>query len=241
MPLRPRPPERFFFVHLQKTAGISLLWRLRRVFPDSAIYPNDSDGDMWQDQPQMSVDRLLARWAEPRRRGEIRLVAGHFPLATADLLEVPFQPFTVVREPVARTVSFLNHYGANHDEWRHRPVEELYDDPFVFRTIIRNHMTKMLGMDRAEMTAGVLTDLDLTNVHLRRAQDNLERMELVGVTESLERFTARLEARFGWDLGDPIRSNESPAAPVPEELRKRIAQDNPLDVELYEFARQHWL
>lgn len=233
-------PERFFFVHLQKTAGISLLWRLRRVFPDAAIYPNDSDGDMWGDQPQMNVGRLLQRWSDPSRREQIRLVAGHFPLATAELLEAEFVPFTVVREPVARTLSFLRHYRQNHPEWAARPVEELYEDPFVFRAIVHNHMTKMLGMTRAEMTDGVLTDLELTQEHLERACRNLEQLRLVGLTEDLERFAALLRRELGWDLGEPIRSNESAPDPVDDGLRDRIASDNTLDLALYQFVREQW-
>lgn len=231
---------RLFFVHLQKTAGISLLWRLRRVFPDWQIYPDLSDGDMWRDQPQMSIDRLLERWAETRRREQIRLVAGHFPLATADLLGGDFQPLTVLREPVARTLSFLRHHAAFHPEWADRPLEELYDDPFVFHAIVRNHMTKMLGLSLEEMTAGVLTQANLTASHLTRASDALVDMELVGLTEQLEQFTQRLERRFGWDLGAPIRSNETAGAPLPQGFRNRIAEDNSLDMELYSFARDRF-
>ena len=37
-------PTRFFMVHLQKTAGTSLRDRFRATLPDSAIYPNATDG-----------------------------------------------------------------------------------------------------------------------------------------------------------------------------------------------------
>lgn len=237
----PRPSERrFFFVHLQKTGGISLLWRLRRVFPDPAIYPDASDGDMWADQPQMSVDRLLQRWSVRRRRAQIRLIAGHFPLATTALLGEEFTSFTILREPVARTASFLRHYRANHPQWQSRSLTDLFDDPFVNRNILRNHMTKMLGLAPDEMTAGVLTLPDLGEHHLAAACRNLEDMGLVGLTEQMEDFAAGLERRFGWDLGDPIRSNESAAQALDPGLADRIVAENDLDVRLYQFAAERW-
>lgn len=239
--LRRRSPEhRFFFVHLQKTAGISLLWRLRRVFPDVAIYPNASDGDIWADQPQMSVTTLQSRWADPRRRAEIRLIAGHFPLATAELLGGGFTTFTVLRDPVSRTLSFLRHYRAAHPDLAGRSLVEIYEDPFVFSGIVHNHMTKMLGLTPAEMTAGAVTAVDLGETHLRRAQDNLLAMGLVGLTDQLEAFCGRLSERFGWELGEPIRSNESAPIAVPPAFEARIAEDNALDLQLYEFARERW-
>src|SRR4029077_2528208 len=81
-------PTRFFFVHLQKTAGTSLLIRLGNQFTPEQIYPDDSDGDKFGEMPQFDIPQLEARWAA--RAPEIRVVTGHFPLCTAELLGVPF-------------------------------------------------------------------------------------------------------------------------------------------------------
>src|SRR4249919_3242039 len=76
----PSPPRRFFFVHVQKTAGTALFQRLRNQFGTDGVYPNDSDGDLIVVAPQIMVPQLLERWAV--RRDEIRVVSGHFPLCT---------------------------------------------------------------------------------------------------------------------------------------------------------------
>jgi hypothetical protein len=55
--------------------------------------------------------------------------------------------------------------------------------------------------------------------------------------DRFEEFCRSLTDRFGWDLGPPLHQNRTHAGDAPAELRARIAEDNAMDVELYEFAR----
>lgn len=228
-------PERYFFVHLQKTAGTSLNHRLRRHFTADEFYPNGTDGDAVE--ASIGVDHLLDRWAA--RRSDIRMVRGHFPLCTTELLGVPFTTMTILREPVERTLSLLRHHKRFHRD-DPRTLEEVYDDPFRFRGQVHNHMVKMLSLRTDEMTAGALTSVDFRPEHLHRAVDALEAMDVVGLQDQLERFCDELTARFGWDLGEPAHLNatDADAHPVSEAFRARIAADNAMDVALWEHARQ---
>ena len=61
-------------------------------------------------------------------------------------------------------------------------------------------------------------------------------IDLVGVQPRFEAFCDELGRRFGWDLGPPVEANKSTPAPVSDALRSRIALDNALDIEFYEFA-----
>src|SRR4051794_31249880 len=104
--------QRFFFVHVHKTAGTSLFARLQRHFAPNEIYPDDSDvasvapgSPLPRLTPTLLVSHLVERYR--LRRDEIRVVAGHFPLQTTELLGDPFVTFTVLRDPVARTMSAL--------------------------------------------------------------------------------------------------------------------------------------
>ena len=76
-PSRAAEPERFFFVHMQKTGGTSLYMRTKRHFGEAGVYPDDSDGDVQDVAPQLMVPVLLERW--PKRRDQIRLVARTLP------------------------------------------------------------------------------------------------------------------------------------------------------------------
>ena len=229
----PNEPERFFFAHVQKTAGTTLYRRLKRLLGSEAIYPNDTDGDTVT--AVLVPDHLLERW---RVRGDaIRVVTGHFPLCTKELLDGDFATFTVLREPVARTLSYLRHHRKLTPEDRERSFEAIYDDPLRFHGLIHNHMVKMFSLTRDEMTDGVLTRVDFSADRLEMAKERLAGVDVVGLQEHFDDFYDALSRRFGWHLGKPAHANRTEPSEVSEALTSRIAEDNALDVELYEFGR----
>ena len=96
--------DRYFFVHIMKTAGTAFRRRLMNHFGE-AFYPMmPLDGtDPWV--LNTSTDRLHERSAA--RGDQIRLVAGHFPLRTTELINGGFTTLTIVRDPVERVLSHL--------------------------------------------------------------------------------------------------------------------------------------
>lgn len=229
-------PERFFFVHVQKTGGTALYKRLKHHFGQAGVYPDRSDGDPVTVAPQLSVDVLVDRW--PVRSDEVRVVAGHFPLCTTELLGGPFTTLTVLRDPVERTLSYLRHHRTLTPADRDAPLEAIYDDEFRFRSMVHNQMVKMLSLTVGEMTAGMLTTVDFSPARLERAKQRLAAVDAVGLQERFEDFCTELEERFGWDLGAPLFANRTAPIEVSSAFRERIAADNALDVELYEHARE---
>lgn len=227
--------RKFFFVHIQKTAGTTLYERLRHHFGPAGVYPDASDGDPVAVAPQLSVDVLLDRWRV--RRDAIRVVAGHFPLCTTELLGEPFTTLTVLRDPVERTLSYLRHHRALTPKDRDVSLEAIYGDEFRFRSMVHNQMVKMLALTPEEMTGGMLTTVDFTPAHLERAKQRLGGVDVVGLQEHFETFCDELEHRYGWDLGAPLVANRTGPTDVAPAFRARIAADNALDVELYDHAR----
>jgi hypothetical protein len=224
--------DRFFFSHVQKTAGTSLIRRLRRHFGQAGVYPNKTDGDIVA--CVISVDHLLERW---RARGdEIRFVSGHFPLCTAELLGGGFTTLTLLREPVERTLSYLRHHRIMTPADRDSPLETIYHDSFRFHGLVHNHMVKMFSLTQADMSDGVLTRVDFTPEHLELAKERLAAVDVLGLQEDFDEFCAELVRRFGWRLGEPLHANRTEAFEVSDAFRARIAEDNAMDVELYEFA-----
>jgi hypothetical protein len=227
-------PRRFFFVHMQKTGGVSLYMRLQREFGEEAVYPAESDGDPEARMPQLFPNILLDRWRA--RRDEIRVVTGHFPLCTTELLDAEFITFTILRDPVERSLSYLRHHRDTTPAERERPLEEIYEDPARFGPFIENHMVKMLSLRAKEMTDGMMTVIDFDRRRLRRAKRALRKLDDFGLQEDLEGFAQRLARRFGWRLGPTVHENVTRPTEVPASFRARIAEDNALDVELYEYA-----
>lgn len=227
-----REPRRFFFVHMQKTAGTALWRRLQQQFGPPAMYPGPDDGS--PPDSVLSVDHLRARWAE--RRDEIEIVTGHFPLCTAELLDAPFLTLTLLRDPVERTLSFLRHHREQTPGDADRPLEAIYEDPIRFE-LAHNHMVKMLSLSVGEMTDGALTPVAFDRERLARAVRALDGIDVVGFQEDLEAFCDELTRRYGWDLGAPVFMNRTEPVEVTGEFRARLARDNAFDVELYEYAR----
>jgi hypothetical protein len=233
----PREQDRFvrrrlFFCHLQKTAGSSLIRRLRRHFDRERAYPPRFDGA----GSVLSVARLLQHWRETG--GALDLVAGHFPLCTQELLGGGFSTCTILREPVQRTLSFLRHHRKWTPQDRDKTLEEIYDDPARFHGLIHNHMVKMLSLTTSEMTRGALTVVVFTPDRLARAKAQLACVDVVGLQERFEDFCAELHHRFGIELGDPVVRNRTEPTVVSRSFRERIAADNAADIELYEWAQR---
>jgi hypothetical protein len=225
-------PTRYFFVHLQKTAGTSFSRQLKDYFGRPAIYPSDADGDPVA--RVISVAHLLDRWRE--RREEIRVVTGHFPLCTAELLDAPFSTFTILREPVERTLSYLRHHRKMTPADADLTLEEVYDDPDRFDGLIHNHMVKMFSLTTSEMTDGALTRVDFTPARLAAAKEALSRVDLFGLQEDFARFCKEADEKFGWNLGPPLHMNRTEPTEASPALVERIKVDNAHDIAFYEYA-----
>ena len=227
------PVRRWFFVHMQKTAGTTLYVRLRRQFPIEAIYPTTDD--QRAHKANVHVDLLRQRLDE--LGDDLRVVTGHFPLCVTDMLDVPFTTITVLREPVERTLSALRDMRVREPAFREWPLERIYEDPIRFPCVIHNHMVKMLAMRPDEMTDGPLSPLAFEDRHLELACHALEhRIDAWGLQEDFESFCDELCERYGWDLGPPQVTNVSQPYDVDDAFRARIARDNELDVQLYRHA-----
>lgn len=230
-------PPRFFFVHLQKTAGTALFRRLRHHFGTEAVYPRPDE----QGTPEvvLGVERLRARLAE--EPGAFEVVTGHFPLAVVELLPPGCRTFTLLRDPVERTLSFLRHQREVDPRFAGSSLGAIYDDPVSTSGLLRNHQVKMLSMSPEEMTDGALSPIVVGAEHVERAKANLrDRIDVFGLQEEFEAFCEDLASTFGWDLGEPVFMNRTKPAPVDDGLRERIERDNHHDLELYGFARTLW-
>jgi hypothetical protein len=202
--------------------------RLTRHFGDARVYLGDGTPES-----VISVPRLLECWKTRGR--EIELLTGHFPLCVRELLGERFITFTVLREPVERTLSHLRHNRLLRPNNREKPLEQIYEEPFPHRLVV-NHMVKMLSLTVDEMTSGVLTHVTLGPAHLERAKAALESLDLVGVMSRFEEFCSELQAHFALRLGGPVKTNTTIPFAVAREFRERIARDSALDIELYEYA-----
>jgi hypothetical protein len=229
-------PRRYFFMHIPKTAGSVLYQRLVRHHGDDAVYPLPPDRG--QPGAYMDLDYLKDRLRAHQR--SVRVVAGHFPLCLDEILGIPLTTFTVLRDPVERSLSLLRQHQQRDEEFRSASLEDVYNDPVVLHGMIHNFMVRVLTMTADETSRGVMTMVPYDEDRLGRAKENLEhRVVAFGLQEDFDGFCSELSARFGWEVGGPVTfENRTTPVDASDELRERIARDNALDVELFRFAQE---
>ncbi len=211
---------------MQKTAGTALWRRLEAEFEPAEVYPGPDDG-----QPPatvLSVAHLVERWRA--RADEIRIVTGHFPLCTIELLDGPFTTITLLREPVERTLSFLRHHRESTPEDRDLSLEEIYENPVRF-SLVHDHMVKMLSLSREEMTDGAPHPRRLhprpTRTRTGAAADGRRRRFPGALRRLLHRAqrSLRVGARTT-DLHEPVgarRRERGPSAPGSHSTTRSIS------------------
>ncbi len=229
---------RFFVAHMQKTAGTALRDRLRATFPDEQIYPNATDGPDAR-HAVISVRHLQERWAV--RGDEIRLLTGHFPLRTPEVLGADLVTLTVLRDPVDRTLSFLRHQAQRNQRGAtvDTPLDEIYDDEFRREAMVRNHMVRTLSLTPEEWGPGdgVLTTVAYDDERLEMAKAGLRSVDLFGLQDRFDELCDELASTYGLRIEAPLRTNTTEPTDVPPGLIDRIVEDNALDVALYRYAR----
>jgi hypothetical protein len=231
----------FFFVHVMKTGGTSFVFDLLKQFPAESVYPNkDLDRRHPADaEPYMKIALLLEM--APERREQIRVYAGHFPYVACEMMGVDVATLTLLRGPVDRTVSVLKQFKRLTEKHAGSTLEQIYDDPHVFRHFVDNHQTKLFSLTRADEPKAFLRPIDIDGERLAAAKANLAKIDVVGLSEHYDDFIDELRRRYGWwpgGLEKPARTNVSSESwEVSESLRDRIAADNPFDLDFYEYAR----
>jgi hypothetical protein len=239
------------FIHVMKAGGTSVMRTLRETYRLDEIYPYAPldleyvDGGELDIQHHLSVPYLLS--IPPERRAAIRVFTGHFPYVVRELLGIELRAATLLRDPVERTISLL-HQLKRTQPWEEQagarpldgwPLEEIYELPQVFGPLIHDHQTKIFSMTVADEPQSYTDPVVVDAKRLGLAKANLAAVEVVGTTDHLDEFLDDAEARFGWNVVRGARKNVTPAAdstPVDPALRRRIASDNAIDVELYEHA-----
>lgn len=221
-------PGPFFFIHVMKTAGMTFNRHIDANFPPEEIYPGTDDAtgiDYWV------IARLRQAIAE---RGDVvRLWRGHFPFFVSDLV-AGATTLTLLREPVARTISLLEQRRVL--EFPDTDIETLYDDRQRYRREIENHQTKIFSLTEDDDPSHYLKVIESDRARLEAAKRRLDSVDVLGVQEHFDTFLATLENDWGWKITDIENTNVGVPPTTSAAFRQRIADDNALDVELYDHA-----
>jgi hypothetical protein len=223
---------RLLFLHVMKTAGTTFVQHLHANVEPGGVYPDLEPGS-----ERRSAYRLIPLLRDyVRGGGTARAFAGHFPSAVIDIVR-PDVTMTVLREPVERTISILRQHERLNERLRGASIEEIYEDGFVRPMFVQDHQAKVFAMTSTDRLESVMDVLEVDEARLELAKRNLERVDIVGLTEHYDEFLELVGERLGWPVGRKRRLNVSPeGAEIPDELRERITEDNPADIAFYQHA-----
>jgi hypothetical protein len=213
---------RILFVHVPKTAGMSLYFALARaVGEDSALRFPEGTKALREQYLAMSDAQVRSH----------RLISGHFPLNV--FLQKPLDDYrliTVVRDPVDRELSAYFYIKG----WDKHPRHEAMKDMDLYQYLeererkgARNPQCRMIGGAPSFEAA-------------RRAID--ERYTLATPVEYLDEFCAELERRLGIGPLELERSNVTrlrlTAAEIHPEIIQRLERLTQGDRKLYRYVKE---
>jgi hypothetical protein len=231
------PDLRFFFIHVMKTGGATFTSHITANFERDEVYPHKRlDPDIHAARAR--IDYLTG--LSPERRARIRIYKGHFPFMATQLLGLELVTLTILRDPIERTISYLKHCKRYNEQHRSLPLEEIYEDSFLFLTMIRNHQAKLFALTPEDEPRSQLHVIEVDDRRLEVAKANLERVDVVGLQERFPEFLEELAHRYGWRFGTMRDRHVGGASAISPSFRRRIAEDNAADLAFYEHARRLW-
>jgi len=239
-----RPP--LFFMHIPKTAGMSMRLYLSEQYPVHEICP----AARWQG--------LLGR--EPELRS-FPLVQGHFRYNLRELVATDARMLVMLREPLRRTVSALRHlqrdpsFHQDHNLAKDLTLAEMIRHPDLMENQ-RNVQARYLcpSMAPADVSAYLRQELpqnpnadagDLDDPpELQLVLDRLASIDFVGLTEDIGAVVSTMAQEmnyhpplyFPFINEDPIRID--PLQGLTEEDIEILREYNDLDLDIYDFAKR---
>jgi len=226
-----RGRDRILFVHVMKTGGTSLRRMLELSLGAQRVYPSTDDLAGLPGQRYLQSGPLLDRVGAIR---DHRVLVGHVRASILDDLPPRYEGATMLRDPVARSLSMLDQWLTHVEPGRSR--RELLEDVGFVDRFIRDYQTKVLATPSGE----VQVPFRVTQEELAAARGRMESLAWVGLTEDFAGSVRRFDRAFGTHLAGTERVENASALPRDdvEGLRELIEPLVQHDLSLYEHARR---
>jgi hypothetical protein len=235
--LLPRSDDRsVIFIHIGRTGGTCLARILGRIYPQAQTF-SFSSADI-----QGSVEAFRSLPMEERRH--FRLLKGHISFGIHEAVPRPSRYITLVRDPVDRLVSAYFYI-------RERPEHRLHDflcsSGLSFEEFVRSGITLETDNWETRSISGLQAEFGCCGeAMLTRAKRNIVNWFAVcGSTERFDETLMLLRATLGWGSAPLYYTPENALrrrprrADVPASWIEAAERQNPLDRELFAFARSH--
>lgn len=225
------------FLHISKTAGMTMYEIISRQYPREAIYWVAGHSN------REDVQQFMRMPEDQRRR--YRCLIGHTSFGVHEYFLHPVDYLTILREPVDRIVSHYYYVKRSPDNYLHRWVTEndISLDEYVnsgHASELSNGQTRMLCGIRS--MDSVFGNEPVTEAALEAAMRNLESIACIGLTERFDESLLVFQKRLGWKHIHYVKKNvtqsRSRTNAIPKETVRAIQEQNRLDMELYDYGRR---
>ncbi len=238
-PVSRRAP--LFFMHIPKTAGTSMRLFLETQYADRDICLDEG----WHSLA--SVDQLVTK----------SLIRGHFQYNLRQALPPAFKLLTILRDPVARTLSSIKHlqrdatFAPEHALTKGRSLAQIIRTPEVMRTQRNIHAAYLCASTPPGLVLQTLrenpeesaTELDSAPT-LELACARLHEIDFLATVEELPLDLQSFSARMNFHPATYFPfANEAPGAArsapdLTAEDYEILRSYNDIDIKIYEYAKK---
>lgn len=236
----------YVFIHIPKTAGSTVNSIFYWFFPIDRIIKGVSknlnfrtlivwDTEFDENGGRSSSIDSISRGIPNR----LKLIHGHLPMGVVRSSK-EIIPFTFLREPVSRVMSFYNYVSNNENHHLHEFIRGNDIQTIIDRTIeLDNLQTRFLcGLETFKIPVGKLND-----GHLEKAIDNLQNVIVsFGLVERFDESLLLMQKEMGIkkkplyvtkNISEKKRIRKESAA---DNIIDTLKKQNQLDIKLYDFA-----
>ena len=219
------------FLHIPKTAGMTLTQLVQRQFQPDEVYSIKGD------DVAASVERLKALPEGERLR--LRCLKGHQAFGLHEYLAPGTRYITMLRHPVSRIVSHYEFVKARPHHYLHARMKGATLAEFA-----ASRLSGELHNGQTRLLAGIWDDRPLEQADYDRAIANLEQhFDWRGLMERFDESIVMLAAVMRWPNVFYRKSNVGkgwkPSGVEPATTRV-IEQESPFDMQLYQYAQRRF-
>jgi len=225
--------QKVYFIHIRKTAGTAMREQIAFNIPREQRCPELSEFELFVKHERDGIEEYLSQFD---------FFSGHYYTLAQYLPSDTFK-FTILRDPISRCISEINHIYSDkmdllHEYTKGMTKAEALDDTKV-REQLENAQTKHLVMN-----AGGEYDSMSDSERLESAKKFLDELSFFGLQEQFETSIFLLSRELGWQLPPKIKKINDKITKDGMKIHHKIPfigkiyNLNRLDIQLYKYAQK---